>query len=166
MVYRSWGEKSFFLIRTCLAGWNWTQNLGFGFFLHFLYFFLVPTNLIFIGNAVNNYSYLKSTHKELSYSTQMLKREYCLARWNCDENHTLSQKNIPLLWKWPKFTKKCKMAKNHFLGVQNGSKSVFPKWFQKCLNGGFRGVFLLKSGLRILIQAPKVPFLIPPKRPK
>ena len=34
---------------------------------------------------------------------------------------------------------------------------------EKCLNGGFKGVFVLKSGLRILIQAPEVQFLVPPK---
>ena len=36
------------------------------------------------------------------------------------------------------------------------------------LSNGFlavRGVFVLKSGLRILIWAPQVPFLVPPKRP-
>merc|ERR1712016_422592 len=51
---------------------------------------------------------------------------------------------------------------------KNGQKSLFrgPKWFPKCLNGGFRGIFVLKSGLRILIWAPEVPFLVPPKRPK
>ena len=49
--------------------------------------------------------------------------------------------------------------------VQNGWKSLFggPKWFPRCLNGGFGGVFVLKSGLRILIRAPEVPFLVPPK---
>ena len=41
-----------------------------------------------------------------------------------------------------------------------------PQWFPKCLNGGFRGVFVLKSGLRILIRTPEVPFLVPPKTPK
>ena len=40
------------------------------------------------------------------------------------------------------------------------------KWFPKCLNGGFRGVFVLRSGLWILIWAPEVPFLVPPKTPK
>ena len=40
------------------------------------------------------------------------------------------------------------------------------KWFPKCLNGGFRGVFVLRSGLWILIWAPEVPFLVPPKKPK
>ena len=40
------------------------------------------------------------------------------------------------------------------------------KWFPKCLNGGFRGVFVLRSGLWILIRAPEVPFLVPPKTPK
>ena len=32
--------------------------------------------------------------------------------------------------------------------------------------GVLGGVFVLKSGLRILIWAPKVPFLVPPKTPK
>ena len=32
--------------------------------------------------------------------------------------------------------------------------------------GVLGGVFVLKSGLRILIQAPQVPFLVPPKTPK
>ena len=32
--------------------------------------------------------------------------------------------------------------------------------------GVLGGVFVLKSGLRILIRAPKVPFLVPPKTPK
>ena len=31
--------------------------------------------------------------------------------------------------------------------------------------GVLGGVFVLKSGLRILIQAPQVPFLVPPKTP-
>ena len=50
--------------------------------------------------------------------------------------------------KWPKFT-------------FPGSKMIpkVSKW-------GFRGVFVLKSGLRILIRAPEVPFLVPPKRPE
>ena len=40
---------------------------------------------------------------------------------------------------------------------------------QKIENFGLKVCFLgplLKSGLRILIQAPKVPFLVPPKQPK
>ena len=32
--------------------------------------------------------------------------------------------------------------------------------------GVLGGVFVLKSGLRILIRAPQVPFSVPPKRPK
>ena len=44
-----------------------------------------------------------------------------------------------------KFTKKCKMAENHFCGVLGG-------------------VFLLRGGLKILIGAPDVPFLVPPKK--
>ena len=55
-------------------------------------------------------------------------------------------------------TKINKMAKNHFSGVQNGSQSVKM--------GILGGVFVLKSGLRILIWAPEVPFLVPPKTPK
>ena len=50
------------------------------------------------------------------------------------------------------------MAKNHFSEVQNCSQSVQM--------GVLGGVFVLKSGLRILIQAPQVPFSVPPKRPK
>ena len=50
------------------------------------------------------------------------------------------------------------MAKNHFSRVQNGSQSV------KMVVLG--GVFVLKSGLRILIRALEVPFLGPPKRQK
>merc|ERR1719210_785913 len=51
---------------------------------------------------------------------------------------------------------------------QNGQRSPFrgPKWFPKCPNGGFRGVFVLKSGPRILIWAPQVPFSVPQKTPK
>ena len=40
------------------------------------------------------------------------------------------------------------------------------KIFETETNGGFRGVFVLKSGLRILIWAPEVPFSVPPKTPK
>ena len=43
------------------------------------------------------------------------------------------------------------------------SLSWGPKWFPKCLNGGFRGAFVLKSGVRILLWPPEVPFSIPPK---
>ena len=52
--------------------------------------------------------------------------------------------------------------------VQNGQKYLFggSKLFPKCLDGGFRGVFVLKSGLRILIWAPQVPLSVPPKTPK
>ena len=56
-----------------------------------------------------------------------------------------------------KMTKKNKWPKITFRG---------PKWFPKYLNRGFRGVFVLKSGLRILIRAPEVPFSVPPKTPK
>ena len=52
-------------------------------------------------------------------------------------------------------TKINKMAKNHFSGVQYGSQSVFM--------GVLGGIFVLKSGLRILIRASEVPFLVLPK---
>ena len=45
------------------------------------------------------------------------------------------------------------MAKNHFSRFDFGSYGVFF--------GGFGGEFVLKSGLRILIRAPEVPFLVP-----
>ena len=47
-------------------------------------------------------------------------------------------------------------------------KITFPgsKMAPKVSNWGFRGVFVLKSALRILIWAPKVPFSVPPKTPK
>ena len=57
-----------------------------------------------------------------------------------------------------KMTKINKMAKNHFSGAQSGSQSVKM--------GVLGGVFVLKSGLRILIWAPQVPFSVPPKTPK
>ena len=46
----------------------------------FVLFFLVAKNLISIDNAFNGCSYLKSTRKELSDGTLMLKKEYRLAR--------------------------------------------------------------------------------------
>ena len=41
----------------------------------FVLFFWVAKNLIYIDNAFNGYSYLKSTRKELSDGTLMLKKE-------------------------------------------------------------------------------------------
>ena len=49
------------------------------------------------------------------------------------------------------------MAKNHFLGVQNGSQSVQI--------GVLGGVFVLKSVHRNSIRATEVPFSVPPKWP-
>merc|ERR550534_3392242 len=57
-----------------------------------------------------------------------------------------------------KMTKTNKMAKNHPSGVQNGSQSVQM--------GALGGAPVLKSGPRILIRTPEVPFLVPPKTPK
>ena len=47
----------------------------------FALIFLVAKDLIYIDNAFNGYSYLKSTRKELSDGTMMLEKEYRLARW-------------------------------------------------------------------------------------
>ena len=155
MVYRSWGKKSF----SDSDMFSWVElDPKFGilaFSAIFVLFFWVAKNLIYIDNAFNGYSYLKSTRKGLSDGTLMLKKEYHLARWNCDWKSYTFPKNIPPPVKMTKIQQK----------VQNGWKSLFggPKWFPRCLNGGFVGVFVLKSGLRILIRAPEVPFSVPPK---
>ena len=59
----------------------------------------------------------------------------------------------------------CSLIPKLFLFLQ---KSLFrgPKWLPKCLNGVLGEVFVLKSGLRILIWAPQVPFSVPLKNPK
>ena len=49
------------------------------------------------------------------------------------------------------------------LRKQTSSHVHLLEWFPKWLNEGFRGVFVLKSGLTILIRAPEVPFSVPPK---
>ena len=48
---------------------------------------------------------------------------------------------------------------------KNGQKSLFEVrfWFLRWLFGGFGGYFVLKSGLRILIRVPQVPFSVPSK---
>ena len=65
-------------------GGNGPEIWDLGIFSDFCTFFRVPKNLIYINNAFNGYRYLKSTRKELSDGTLMLKKEYCLDRWNCD----------------------------------------------------------------------------------
>ena len=60
-------------------------------------------------------------------------------------------------FQWENDQKKNKMAKDPFSGVQDGSQSVYM--------GVLGGVFVLKSGLRILTRTPEVPFLVPPKTP-
>ena len=80
MVYRSSGKKSF----SDSDMFSWVElNQKFGiwaFSAIFVLFFWVAKNLIYIGNAFNGYSYLKSTRKELSDVTLLLKKEYRLAR--------------------------------------------------------------------------------------
>ena len=54
-----------------------------------------------------------------------------------------------------KISKKRKMAKNHFSRAEIGSLGVFL--------GVLGASWVSKSGLGILIWAPEVPFLVPPK---
>ena len=51
--------------------------------------------LFYINNAFNGYRYLKSTRKELSHGTLMLKKNIVLIGGIAIENHTLSQKKYP-----------------------------------------------------------------------
>ena len=48
-----------------------------------------------------------------------------------------------------------KMAKSHFSRSDLGSQGVYL--------GVLRASLVFKSGLRILVRAPEVPFLVPPK---
>ena len=114
MVYRSWGKKSF----SDSDMFSWVElDPKFGilaFSAIFVLFFWVAKNLIYIDNAFNGYSYLKSTRKGLSDGTLMLKKEYRLARWNCDwKSYTFPKKYPPARENDQKFNKKYKMAENH-----------------------------------------------------
>ena len=80
MVYRSWGEKSF--LDSDMFSWV-ELDPKFGILAYsaiFVLFFWGAKNLIYIDNAFNGYSYLKSTRQELSNGTLMLKKGYLLAR--------------------------------------------------------------------------------------
>ena len=99
MVCKKWGGESFFS-DSDMFSWvkldpKFGQNLGFGHFQHFLYFFLSAKKSYFIGNAFNGYSYLKSTRKGLSDGTLMLKKEYHLARWLRLKSYTFPKKISP-----------------------------------------------------------------------
>ena len=109
MMYRNWGKKKYFrLVELGPKFGIWA------FSAIFALFFRVPKNLIYINNAFNGYRYLKSTRKELSDGTLMLKKEYCLDRWNCDwKSYTFPKKyppsrendqNSPKSTKWLKIT--------------------------------------------------------------
>ena len=115
MMYRNWGNFFFFSKKK----YFWLVELGpkFGiwaFSAIFVLFFRVPKNLIYINNAFNGYRYLKSTRKELSGGTLMLKKEYCLDRWNCHwKSYTFPKKypssrendqKSPKSTKWLKIT--------------------------------------------------------------
>ena len=93
----------------------------------FVLFFWVAKTLIYIDNAFNGYSYLKSTRKELSDGTLMLKKEYRLARWNCDwKSYTFPKKYPPARENDQNSTKSTKWLKITF----RGSKMVpkVSKW--------------------------------------
>ena len=95
MMYRNWG-KFFFLEKKYFRLVEFGPKFGIlAFSAIFALFFRVPKNLIYINNAFNGYRYLKSTRKELSDGTLMLKKEYCLDRWNCDWNSYTFQKKYP-----------------------------------------------------------------------
>ena len=84
MMYKNWGnffyskKKYFRLVELGPKFGIWA------FLAIFALFFRVPKNLIYFNNAFNGYRYMKSTRKELSGGTLMLKKEYCLDRWNCN----------------------------------------------------------------------------------
>ena len=114
MMYRNWG-KFFFLKKKYFRLVELGPKFGiWAFSAIFALFFRVPKNLIYINNAFNGYRYLKSTRKELSDGTLMLKKEYCLDRWNCDwKSYTFPKKyppsrendqNSPKSTKWLKIT--------------------------------------------------------------
>ena len=65
-------------------GGNGPKIWDLGIFSDFCTFFGVAKNQIHFDNTFNVYSYLKSTRKGLSDGTLMLKKEYRLARWNCN----------------------------------------------------------------------------------
>ena len=96
MMYRNWG-KFFFLKKKYFRLVELGPKFGiWAFSAIFALFFWVPKNLIYINNAFNGYRYLKSTRKELSDGTLMLKKEYCLDRWNCDwKSYTFPKKYPP-----------------------------------------------------------------------
>ena len=132
------GKKVFFPIRTCL---------GFGilaFWSDFCTFFWVAKNLVYIDNAFNGYSYLKSTRKGLSDGTLMLKKEYHLARWNCD-------------WKLYTFPKKYPPAREN---DQNSTKST--KWLKTTFGGSKMVPKVSKWGF--WGGCIEVPFSSPPNR--
>ena len=117
MMYKNWGNF-FFLKKKYFRFVELGPKFGIcTFSAIFALFFRVPKNLIYINNAFNGYRYLKSTRKELSGGTLMLKKEYCLDRWNCD-------------WKSYTFPKKYPPAREN---DQNSTKST--KWLKITLRG-------------------------------
>ena len=102
----------------------------------FALFFWVPKNLIYINNAFNGYRYLKSTRKELSDGTLMLKKEYCLDRWNCD-------------WKSYTFPKKYPPSREN---DQNSPKSAITP--QNAKNGSFWVIWAIFLSDQILRWSP------------
>ena len=103
----------------------------------FALFFWVPKNLIYINNAFNGYRYLKSTRKELSDGTLMLKKEYCLDRWNCDwKSYTFPKKYPPSRENDQNSPKSTKWLKITFWGSR--------KWHTGCPNQNSKTTFQYK----------------------
>ena len=85
MVYEVQKLRGFFLQKKYFRLVELAPKFGiWAFSAIFALFFLVAKKLICTDNAFNGYRNLKSTRKELSDSTLMLKKEYHLDRWNCD----------------------------------------------------------------------------------
>ena len=80
-IHKNAGGKKFDPKKVRLGWGNLSWKFGsWAFSEIFVLFFGVAKTLIYIDNAFNGYSYLKSTRKELSDGTLMLKKEYRLAR--------------------------------------------------------------------------------------
>ena len=74
MMYRKRGNF-FFRKKIFSIGGIGPKIWDLGIFSDFCTFFQVANNLIYINYAFNGYRYLKSTRKELSDGTLMLKKE-------------------------------------------------------------------------------------------
>ena len=83
------------------------------------------------------------------------KKSFPTLKKSCQAPGTAFQKNYPCSKE-----NEVKISKK----IQNGQKLLFEVRFGvlRCLFGGFGGYFGGVGGLKILISAPEVPFLVPP----